>query len=197
MSEDLPVAFGKTEQERFNCAYKRWELIVPALSEYCHAGGQGLYWIPYHLAAGYKYWKRLGFDRAWMQPNYYWDLHTPDAHPFDKTIAAIQEYGMGMELEFEYSLVSSVMAEVGQGPDAAGKMVFTADDVPALKEQFREYLRRFKAAGLYGVAPLALYSGSNALTQLATSPCPEDVALYQELCTFIAGSPLRYAVEAN
>ena len=95
-----------------------------------------------------------------MQPNYYWDLHTPGEHPFDKTIAAIQEYGMGMELEFEYSLVSSVMAEVGQGPDAAGKMVFTADDVPALKEQFREYLRRFKAAGLYGVAPLALYSGS-------------------------------------
>ena len=192
VSEDLPVAFGKTEQERFNCAYKRGELIVPALSEYCHADGQGLYWIPYHLAAGYKYWKRLGFDRAWMQPNYYWDLHTPGAHPFDKTIAAIQEYGMGMELEFEYSLVSSVMAEVGQGPDAAGKMVFTADDVPALKEQFREYLRRFKAAGLYGVAPLALYSGSNALTQLATSPCPEDVALYQELCTFIAGSPLRF-----
>ena len=192
VSEDLPVAFGKTKEERLNCADKRWELIVPALSEYCHAGGQGLYWIPYHMAAGYKYWKRLGFDMAWMQPNYYWDLHTPGAHPFDKTMAAVKEYGMGMELEFEYSLISSVMAEVGQGPDAAGKMVFTAEDVPALKEQFREYLRRFRQAGLYGVAPLALYSGSNALTQLATSPCPEDVALYQELCTFIADSPLRH-----
>ena len=192
VSEDLPVAFGKTEQERHNCAYKRWELIVPALSDYCHAGGQGLYWIPYHLAAGYKYWQRLGFDHAWMQPNYYWDLHTPGAHPFDKTVEAIKDYGMGMELEFEYSMVSSVMAEVGQGPDAAGKMVFTADDVPALREQFREYLRRFKEAGLYGVAPLALYSGSNALTQLATSPCPEDVAMYQEICTFIADSPLRH-----
>ena len=192
VSEDLPVAFGETERERLNCAYKRWETIVPALSEYCHAAGQGLYWIPYHLAPGYQYWKRLGIDQAWMQPNYYWDLHNPGAHPFDKTLEAVKAYDMGMELEFEYSLVSSVMAEVGQGPDAAGKMVFTEADVPALKEQFREYLRQFKVAGLYGVAPLALYSGSNALTQLATSPCPEDVALYREICTFIVDSPLRH-----
>ena len=191
VSEDLPVAFGETEAERLNCQYKRWETIIPTLSSYCHDAGQGLYWIPYHLAAGYKYWKRLGFDQAWMQPNYYWDLHKPGAHPFDKTLKAMRNYGMGMELEFEYSLVSSVMAQVGQGPDAAGKMVFTEADVPALKEQFREYLRRFQEAGLYGVAPLALYSGSNALTQLATSSCPEDVALYREFCAFIADSPLR------
>ena len=191
VSEDLPVAYGETEAERLNCAYKRWESIVPALAEDCHAAGQGLYWIPYHMAPGYKYWKRLGFDQAWMQPNYYWDLHTPGAHPFEKTIDAVKEYGMGMELEFEYSLVSYVMAEMKEGPDAAGKMVFTETDVPALKEQFRDYLRRFKEAGLYGVAPVALYSGSNALTQLATSPDPSDVALYREICTFIAGSPLR------
>lgn len=192
VSEDLPVAYGETEAERLNCAYKRWESIVPALSDYCHAAGQGLYWIPYHLAAGYRYWQRLGFDMAWMQPNYYWDLHTPDRHPFDKTLEAVKAYGMGMELEFEYSAVASVMKEVGEGPDGAGKMVFTEADVPALQEQFRDYLRFFKEAGLYGVAPLALYSGSDALTQLATSPDPADVALYREICTFITESPLRH-----
>lgn len=191
VSEDLPVAYGETEAERLNCAYKRWETIVPALSDYCHAAGQGLYWIPYHLAPGYRYWQRLGFDQAWMQPNFYWDLHKPEAHPFDKTLEAVRDYGMGMELEFEYSAVASVMREVGEGPDGSGKMVFTEADVPALKEQFRTYLRRFKEAGLYGVAPLALYSGSDALTQLATSPDPEDHALYLELCQFITASPLR------
>lgn len=191
VSEDLPVAYGETEAERLNCAYKRWETIVPALSDYCHAAGQGLYWIPYHLAPGYRYWQRLGFDQAWMQPNFYWDLHKPEAHPFDKTLEAVRDYGMGMELEFEYSAVASVMREVGEGPDGSGKMVFTEADVPALKEQFRTYLRRFKEAGLYGVAPLALYSGSDALTQLATSPYPEDHALYLELCQFITASPLR------
>ena len=191
VSEDLPVAYGETEAERLNSAYKRWETIVPALSEYCHAAGQGLYWIPYHLAPGYRYWRRMGFDQVWMQPNYYWDLHRPEAHPFDKTLEAVREYGMGMELEFEYSAVASVMRELGEGPDGSGKMVFTEADVPALKEQFRTYLRRFKEAGLYGVAPLALYSGSDALTQLATSPYPEDHALYLELCQFITASPLR------
>ena len=84
------------------------------------------------------------------------------------------------------SAVASVMAEVGQGPDGAGRMVFSEADVPALKEQLRTYLRRFKEAGFYGKAPLALYSGSNALTQLATSPDPEDAALYREICTFFA-----------
>ena len=192
VSEDLPVAYGETEAERLNSAYKRWETIVPALSEYCHSAGQGLYWIPYHLAPGYRYWQRLGFDQVWMQPNYYWDLHRPETHPFDKTLEAVREYGMGMELEFEYSAVASVMRELGEGPDGSGKMVFTEADVPALKEQFRTYLRRFKEAGLYGVAPLALYSGSDALTQLATSPDPSDVALYREICTFIADSPLRH-----
>lgn len=192
ISEDLPVAYGETEAERLNCQYKRWETLVPELSAYCHAAGQGLYWIPYHLAPGYKYWQRLGFDQIWMQPNYYWDLHKPGAHPFEKTLEAIKAYGMGMELEFEYSAVASVMKEVGEGPDGAGKMVFTEADVPALQEQFRDYLRFFKEAGLYGVAPLALYSGSDALTQLATSPDPADVALYREICTFITESPLRH-----
>ena len=192
VSEDLPVAYGETEQESFNAKYKRWETIVPALSAYCHKKGEGLYWVPYHMAAGYRFWKKLGFDMAWMQPNYYWDLKSPGRHPFDKTLAAIKDYGMGMELEFEYSLVSDVMKEVKQGPDGAGKMIFGEEDVPALKEQFRDYMRKFKEAGLYGKASIALYSGSNALTQLATSTSPEDKELYLELCNFVVNNPLRH-----
>ena len=83
-----------------NCQYKNWDVIAPALSDNCHAAGQGLYWIPYHMGPGYQYWKNLGIDQAWMQPNWYWDLKQEGRHPFDKTLAAIKEYGMGMELEF-------------------------------------------------------------------------------------------------
>lgn len=56
-----------------NCRYKNWDVIAPALAKYCHAAGQGLYWIPYHMGPGYKYWKKIGIDQAWMQPNWYWD----------------------------------------------------------------------------------------------------------------------------
>ena len=192
VSEDLPVEYGDTELEKLNTKYKRWETIAPALSNYCHEKGQGLYWIPYHMAAGYRFWKRLGFDMAWMQPNYYWDLKNPGRHPIDMTMQAIKTNGMGIELEFEYSLITEQMKIKKQGPDGAGKMVFDESDVPGLKEQFRDYMRKFKDAGLYGVVPIALYSGSNALTELAGSSCPEDRELYLELCTFVVDNPLRH-----
>ena len=60
-----------------------------------------------------------------------------------------------------------------------------------LRTRFREYLDGYKASGLYGKAPIALYSGSNALYQLAASSAPEDRAVYLELCDFLTKSPLK------
>ena len=191
LSEDLPNAFGETPAERLNIKYKRWETILPALSEYVHAGRQGLYWIPYHMAPGFRNWKELGIDMAYMQPNYYWDLRQKGRHPFGDTLDAIRDYGMGMELEFEYSMVADVMKTEKTGPDGDGAPTFTAEDVPALREMFRDYLRRFKEAGFYGKRPFALYSGSDALHQLAVSSDPEDRAMYLELCRFVTGNPAR------
>lgn len=172
-----------------NCQYKNWDVVAPALASYCHAAGEGLYWIPYHMGPGYQYWKDLGIDQAWMQPNWYWDLHKEGAHPFEKTLQAIREADMsGMELEFEYSAVLNQMPEGQMGPDGEGNPVFSRADVPALQDRVRHYMQQFKDAGFYGNKSIALYSGSNALTQLATSPCPEDQALYQDICAFILGN---------
>ena len=171
-----------------NCQYKNWEEIAPALAAHCHAAGQGLYWIPYHMGPGYKYWKELGIDQAWMQPNWYWDLKQEGRHPFDKTLAAIREYGMGMELELEYSCVAAQMADGRKGPDGDGKLIFDATDVPALQDRVRHYMKEYKDAGLYGNGAVALYSGSNAITQLATSTLPQDHALYNDICRFVLGN---------
>lgn len=169
-----------------NCRYKNWEQIAPALAEYCHAAGQGLYWIPYHMGPGYKYWKQLGIDQAWMQPNWYWDLKSEGRHPFAKTIQAIKDADMsGMELEFEYSAVAAQMTDGKKGPDGDGKLFFSAEDVPALQERVRHYMLQYRNAGFLGRRSIALYSGSNALTQLAESPLPEDRALYNDICEFI------------
>ena len=172
-----------------NCKYKNWEEIAPLLSEYCHAGGQGLYWIPYHMGPGYKHWKELGIDQAWIQPNWYWDLKDEGRHPFEKTLSAIREADMGgMELEFEYSAASCQMTQGQLGPDGAGKLIFTEKDVPALQDRVRHYMKEFKDAGFYGKKSIALYSGSNAFTQLAGSSFPEDKALYDDICRFIIGN---------
>ncbi|MBQ9184785.1 MAG: DUF4855 domain-containing protein [Bacteroidales bacterium] len=180
---ELPVDNG------WNTQYKNWETIIPAISAYCHQKGQGLYWIPYHLASGYKHWKELGFDQVWMQPNWYWDYKQADQHPFEKTIAAIRETGMsGMELEFEYSAVAAEMTEGVLGPNGEGRLVYTPEDVPVLQDRLRHYMQEFKDAGFYGNKTIALYSGSNALTQLASSTLPQDRALYDDLCRFVLGN---------
>ena len=172
-----------------NCQYKNWDVIAPAVARYCHASGQGLYWIPYHMGPGYKYWKSLGIDQAWMQPNWYWDLRNEGRHPFSKTIAAIKEADMsGMELEFEYSAVASQMTGGTMGPDGDGHLVFTAQDVPALQDRVRHYMKEFKDAGFFGEKSIALYSGTNAFTQLATSADPSDRALYDDICEFLLGN---------
>ena len=178
------------EPSGWNYAYKRWDRILPKVSDYCHEADQGLYWIPYRGADGCSLWKELGIDQAWLQPNYYWN--GTSAKAISDACALMKTYGMGMELEFEYSMVAETMSIPGiMGPDEAGRYVFQAKDVPMLRARFREYMDGYKAAGLYGKSPLALYSGSNALYQLGTSKDPDDLAMYRELCRFITQSPLK------
>lgn len=198
LSEELPLdpAFFKAAGETYNNTdtwnwqHKNWELIVPRLSSYAHSSREGLWWIPYHLAPGYKAWKELGFDHVFMQPNYYWD-HDQVSHPLSATKSALVKYRMGMELEFEYSLVASVMADGRSGPDGDGNPTFYAKDIPLLRERVREYMQAYKDTGLYGVLPLAIYSGTDAMHQLATSTDPGDREMYHDLCQFIIGSPLK------
>ena len=135
-------------------------------------------------------WRQLGFDAAIMQPNYYWD-HDSISHPVSDTKQALKQYRMGLELEFEYSLVASVMADGRSGPDASGAPAFYAADVPMLRKRVREYMQMYKDSGLYGTLPLAVYSGTDAWHQLASSGDAGDKEMFREICTFITESPLK------
>lgn len=198
LSEELPLSpdfyqtAGQTydSDDTWNWNHKNWERIVPQLSAYAHSCMEGLWWIPYHLAPGYKVWKQLGLDCAFMQPNYYWD-HDAVSHPLPLTGKALKDYRMGIELEFEYSLVASVMADGRSGPDGSGNPTFYAKDVPLLRSRLREYMQTYKDTGLYGEVPVAVYSGTDALHQLAASPDAGDREMYHDLCSFIIGSALK------
>ena len=96
-----------------------------------------------------------------------------------------------MELEFEYSLVASVMADGRSGPDGAGNPTFYAGDVPMLRGRVRDYMQACKDAGLYGQIPIAVYSGTDAMHQLAVSEDPGDREMYHDICQFIIGSTLK------
>ena len=159
---------------QWRAEYKNYDEVIPAIASYLHACHEGLYWIPYNLAAGYKTWKDFGIDCAYMQPNYYWD--ETGKNPMDVTFREIKRYGMGLELEFEYSMVERV-----NGAASAAKY----------RVRFDEYFRWAKDSGIYGTAPLALYSGTDAMHQLAGSDLPADRAMYHKLCHFLIESPLK------
>ncbi len=197
ISEELPLAksfyskYGLTasEAESWNAGLKRWEIILPETASYLHSCHEGLYWIPYYLSPGYRLWRKLGFDMVWMQPNHYWD--TADQHPIATSVKAMTDCNMGIELEFEYSLVRDIMKDGRWGPDGAGRPTFQYKDIPDLEFRLKEYMSYYRDARLYGVNSVAMYSGTDAMNQLARSPDPDDRRMYLELCHFIAGSPLR------
>ena len=83
---------------------------------------------------------------------------------------------MGLELEFEYSMVEGV-----NGGASAAKY----------RARFDEYLRWARDSGVYGTKSIALYSGTDAMHQLANSTAPGDREMYHKLCHFLSGSPLK------
>ena len=111
--------------------------------------------------------------------------------PLSRTQTAIKQYRLGMELEFEYSLVASVMADGRSGPDGSGSPTFYAADVPLLRSRVREYMQMYRDSGMYGQQPLAVYSGTDAWHQLASSTDEGDRAMLRDLCNFILDSPLK------
>ncbi|MBQ3722635.1 MAG: DUF4855 domain-containing protein [Bacteroidales bacterium] len=164
----------ETLDTQWRAEYKKYDVVLPDVAAYLHACNEGLYWIPYNLAPGYKTWQDFGIDIACMQPNYYWD--ETGKNPMDVTFREINRYGMGLELEFEYSMVEAV-----NGAASAAKY----------RARFDDYLRWARESGVYGTRPIALYSGTDALHQLANSTLPDDRTTYHKLCHFIIESPLK------
>ena len=165
----LPEVLSTT----WRAQYKRYDQVIPAVADYAHRCRESLFWIPYCMADGYKTWKEFGFDLAYMQPNYYWE-------PEKKTMAAIfreiNQYSMGLELEFEYTMVENV-----NGIASA----------QTYRERLDQYLSWAKSSGVYGQRSIALYSGTDAFHQLAVSQLEGDRAMYHQLCQFIIESPLK------
>ena len=156
--------------------YKLYDTVIPAVAEYAHSCNEALFWIPYCKAEGYSTWKSFGFDLAYMQPNYYWDGGLNGKPSMAEIFREINRYQMGLELEFEYSMVQNVQGELS---------------AQLYRERFEQYLEWAKSSGLYGKRSIALYSGTDAMAQLAGSPLPGDRTLYHKLGHFIIESPLK------
>ena len=192
----------------WNYKYKRWDKILPYVSDYLHEMKYGLYWIPYYQADGYDMTDKLGIDYAWIQPNKYWDYpEKKQKKSWNWVFSSMATYGHGMEIEFEGShgeagwsqweadvprTSSSILETVRTNNDAQGTAKGKPNPQAARNKQLlRDYMTEFKKAGYYGKARIATYSGTNAMYELATSPDAEDKEMYLEYCRFISENPLR------
>lgn len=178
LSEELSAPGG------FRYEYKEHDKTIKAAADYCHSVNEGFYWVPYAMAPGIESSKDFGFDLVVMQPNYYW---TDAKWDWNQIEDILKKYDLGMELEFEGThgepLKSSILSKLSNGEDNPYAQ--------RNKARFREYLDNAKARGLYGTRPFVLYTGTNALYELAVSEDPEDKKMYHELCRFIIENPLK------
>lgn len=188
----------ETLSSSWNNQYKKWSEMLPKVASYLDGYKEGFYWIPYGYSvnkSGYSYdaghndaitgWKKFGFDLAVLQPNMYWDYK--DGRSWSTTCDTyINGYDMGMEIEFEgthgesLSTCSSILEykkDGTQNPEGYNN-----------RQRLREYFENAKTYKIYGKKPIVLYSGTDAMHELASSKQEKDQIIYHELCQFIIGA---------
>jgi hypothetical protein len=122
-------------------------------------------WIPYFKSDGYSEWKTLGFNYAYLQPNYFFDDKIPLSR-LDDACKLANKYNMDMEMEFDERVCS------GWG------------------YRLKDYMAEFIKNGIWESKRLAYYQGDIALYNLSKSSQKEDRDLYHEFCEFIVHRPL-------
>lgn len=161
---------------------KAWDQVYPAVSDYVHLYKEAVVWIPYRVAAGYRYWQDFGIDYAYMQPNRFWD--TSGVNPMSTFWGQISTYKLNMELEFDDRLMVNPV-------DAADSDYKEGEDYTTYRKRWREYIDGMQNAGVYGSKILAYYMGSDSFNHIRQSSNAEEIAIYNEFCRLVAENPQK------
>ena len=97
-------------------------LIARQVAGVVHARGLQFFWIPYFGAGGLADWRSLGFDAAWLQPNYFLRPELPRTR-LDSAVAIAKTHGMGLEIEMDGRVFSEAasIARLTDYVDAVAK----------------------------------------------------------------------------
>jgi hypothetical protein len=132
--------------------------VVRRIAREVHARGLRLLWIPYYDAQGWERWDELGFDEAWLQPNYFFNRDVPPSR-LDSAAARAVRRGMGLEIEFDGRLLAT--------PGFGDRL-----------DPYLEVLRRYPQLARRSIA---VYDGGGALLALSRSPLPAHRLRYEQL----------------
>lgn len=139
------------------------ELIIET-ANMVHQQGLRYYWIPYYGAPGLSEWKQLGFDYAFVQPNYYGNNPIP-IDRIEATLEVANKYGMGIEIEGDDRMVRDL-------------------------KYFQTYYNQLIAAHKLGIDKEkihAYYYGSKSLLAAVNNPDPDSRAIYDDTYLWIKG----------
>ena len=103
-------------------------------------------------------WRRMGFDEAWLQPNFFFHPEVPQTR-FDSALATARTFSMGIELEFDRRMYQA-------SPFA---------------DRLLPYLAALEVSPDMRARSIAIYEGAGALLQLARSRDEWNRALYHRL----------------
>ena len=120
-----------------------------------HRKGRKLLWIPAYRNQGVPFWRSMGFDQAWLQPNFFFHPEVAQVR-LDSALTIARGLGMGIEVEFDRRMFSSA--------------VFQDRLVP--------YLDVLDAAPDFRARSIAIYEGGGTLIQLARGHDEWHRALY-------------------
>lgn len=140
--------------------------IIDCVGKYLNKHKLSFNWIPWFRSDGFNEWKTLGFNYAYLQPNYFFDDKIPYSR-LNEACSLAKEFDMDMEMEFDERIQS------GWG--------YRLDD----------YMKAFKENGCWQTKRLAYYQGSTALYDLYMSQKTEDKELYHRFCEFVVNHPIK------
>jgi hypothetical protein len=139
--------------------------VVGRVAREVHARGLRFLWIPYYDAEGWERWHEFGFDEAWVQPNFFFNLDVPPSR-LDSAAARAVQRGMGLEIEFDGRLLAT--------PGFGDRL-----------DPYLDVLRRYRQLAARSIA---VYEGGGALLALSRSPQPAGRLRYEQL-----GQALRWS----
>lgn len=139
--------------------------LIKELSSYLKSKKLRLNWIPYYGSDGYLDWDKIGFDKAYLQPNYLFHANAADSR-VDEACAKAKSKGMSMEMEFDNSVIIS----------ASGVM----------QHKFKTYIDSFEKNGIWASSDVAYYQGDNAFEIFANSEHSDDKKIFTRFVNIIA-----------
>ncbi|CAL1519507.1 DUF4855 domain-containing protein [Chitinophaga sp. MM2321] len=137
--------------------------ILPTVAKFIQSKQQRFYWIPYYGATGAANWQEMGFDIAYQQPNYFFNL----ASPYSILTGAIdfsKKHNMALEMEFDNRLMTQ----------------------SAYRKKYVDYISEFQKYGAWDSLPVAYYEGGGAWLEMALSKDVEVKGLFNRLGDIIA-----------